>query len=184
MVPSNATNSEPIPMRTSTLLPAQALAIATLINANVLAMAPPPTSSKSDAKVALTGWLHVDDLEMDDVTLEVEVNGVVRTAAVTNAGRFDIDLPAESAVILRFEKPGHVTKEVTVDTRHVQDGAFTEAKKRHVKFAVIMEQVRFMAGLTYAGPVGDIGFEDGGGCIAVAHTRSVEPAKRRAAMEF
>jgi hypothetical protein len=85
---------------------------------------------------------------------------------------------------LRFEKPGHVTKEVTVDTRHVQDGDFGGQRRRQVKLAVIMEQERFMAGLTYAGPVGNLGFEPGGGCVAVAHTRSVVPAKRRAAMEF
>ncbi|MBX2973170.1 MAG: hypothetical protein KF797_08705 [Flavobacteriales bacterium] len=144
----------------------------------------PPASSTSDASVQLTGWLHVDDLEMSDVTILVAVNGAMRTAHVSSNGRFDIDLPAESAATLRFEKPGHVTKEVTVDTRNVQDGSFNGQRRRHVKLAVIMEQERFMAGLTYAGPVGSIGFDQGGGCVAVAHTRTMVPVKRRATMEF
>lgn len=146
--------------------------------------ATPPPASKSTATVELIGWLHVDDAEMKDVVLRVEVNGEVHRARVSGTGRFDVAIPAESAATLRFEKPGHVTKEVTVDTRNVEDGGFSGQKKRQVKLAVIMEQVRFMAGLTYAGPVGNIGFEPGGGCVAVAHTRAVVPAKRRAAMEF
>lgn len=146
------------------------------------AMTPPP--APSDAAVTLTGWLHADDLVMDDITVEIEVAGVVRYASVSGTGRFNVDLPAGTSAILRFEKPGHVTKEVTVDTRNVQDGAFGGERHRHVKLAVIMEQKRFMAGLTYAGPVGNIGFEPGGGCVAVAHTRTTETVKRPAAMEF
>lgn len=159
------------------------LVLATFCASSVQA-APPPTGRAADATVELTGWLHVEDLTMKDVVLEVEVNGTVRTAHVAESGKFSFDLPADAAVTLRFEKPGHVTKEVTVDTRNVQDGSFTREKKRHVKFAVIMELERFMAGLTYAGPVGNIGFEQGGGCVAVAHTREMAEAKRRAAMEF
>lgn len=158
------------------------LVLITVSTARVEA-APPPAGRASDATVELTGWLHVEDLTMKDVVLEVEVNGTVRTAHVTESGKFNIDLPADAAATLRFEKPGHVTKEVTVDTRNVEDGSFSGQKKRHVKFAVIMELERFMAGLTYAGPVGKIGFEQGGGCVAVAHTRQVEPA-RKADMEF
>lgn len=144
----------------------------------------PPPANASNATVQLTGWLHVDDLEMRDVTLVVAVNGARSTAHISNSGRFDIDLPAESAVLLRFEKPGHVPKEVTVDTRNVQDGDFSKQHKRHVKLAVIMEQERFMGGLAFAGPVGRIGFEPGGGCVAVEHTRRTEPAKRREILEF
>lgn len=164
-----------------TLLPQLILIIVPMTG---LYAAPPPAGRAANATVELTGWLHVDDAEMGDVVLRVEVNGEVHTAQVSGSGRFDVDLPADAAATLRFEKPGHVTKEVTVDTRNVQDGSFTTQKKRQVKLAVIMEQVRFMAGLTYAGPVGNIGFEQGGGCVAVAHTRALTEAKRRAAMEF
>lgn len=146
--------------------------------------APPPASRATDATVQITGWLHVEDLTMKDVLLEVEVQGTVRMAHVSESGKFTFDLPGGTAATLRFEKPGHVTKEVTVDTHNVQDGSFTANKRRHVKLAVVMELERFMAGLTYAGPVGNIAFEQGGGCVAVAHTRSTVPADRRRAMEF
>jgi hypothetical protein len=144
----------------------------------------PPVGDMNGTAVTLTGWLHVDDAFMADVTLEVDVNGEVRPASVSNSGRFTIDLPAEISATLRFAKPGHVTKTVTVDTHHINDGDFTAPRRRQVKLAVIMEQERFMAGLTYAGPVGNLGFEPGGGCVAVHHTRSVTPAKRRTTMEF
>ncbi len=138
----------------------------------------------STATVQLTGWLHVDDLEMRDVDLVVSVNGAQSRVRVNNSGRFEVNLPGESAVTLRFEKPGHVAKEITVDTRNLQDGGFDGQRKRQVKMAVIMEQERYMGGLTFAGPVGRIGFEQGGGCVAVEHTRTTEPAKRRGVMEF
>lgn len=144
----------------------------------------PPTGNGNAAMVTLTGWLHVDDAFLDDVTIEVDIHGTVRTASLSSTGRFEIDLPAETSATLRFEKPGHVTKEVRVDTHHVADGDFGGQRKRQVKLAVIMEQERFMAGLTYAGPVGNLGFDAGGGCVAVEHTRAVVPAKRRATMQF
>lgn len=170
-------------MRSTSLLPAFACLTFGLHGMAHGAMSPPP-ARMSEASVVLIGWLHTDDREMDDVVLEVEVGGEVRTATVSHSGRFDIDLPAETSAILRFEKPGHVTKEVTVNTSNVQDGDFGGQRRRHVKLAVIMEQERFMAGLTYAGPVGNLGFEPGGGCVAVAHTRTVVPEKRRETMEF
>lgn len=164
-----------------TLLPLLALAVT---NTTSILASPPPATRTANITIELTGWLHVEDMTMEDVVLEVKVNGTVHTEHVTSAGRFNIDLPADAAVTLRFEKPGHVTKEVTLDTHHVGEGRYTSQRKRHVKLAVIMELERFMAGLTYTGPVGNIGFESGGGCMAVAHTRSVEPVKRRPAMEF
>lgn len=183
----NLQGSSPYPfVITATLLVMRThlplLALVTFCAIDVQA-APPPAGRASDATVELTGWLHVEDLTMKDVVLEIEVNGTVRTAHVSESGKFNIDLPADAAVTLRFEKPGHVPKEVTVDTRNVEDGSFSGQKKRHVKFAVIMELERFMAGLAYTGPVGNIGFEQGGGCVAVAHTRQVAPA-RKADMEF
>ncbi len=160
------------------------LGITALLLATPASAMAPPASPANEASVQLTGWLHVDDLEMGDVRVSVAVNGSMHMARVSNNGRFDIDLPAESAATLRFEKPGHVTKEVTVDTRNLQDGSFDSQRRRQVKLAVILEQERFMAGLAYTGPVGNIGFEPGGGCVAVEHTRHVAPAKRRATMEF
>ncbi|MBL0127265.1 MAG: hypothetical protein IPP83_07345 [Flavobacteriales bacterium] len=155
----------------------------TVACANQLAIAAPPTRPSPEA-VFLTGWLHVEDLTMADVVVTVEVNGVTRTGSVKENGRFDIVLPSDAEVLLRFEKPGHLPKEVTVDTRNVNDGGFADQRIRHIKFAVVLNLERHMAGLTYGGPVGSIAFDAGGGCLAVAHDRTIIPAKRQAIMVF
>ncbi len=146
-------------------------------------MATPPGAPPADEAVVLTGWLHVEDYTMADVVLEVHVNGAVRTASVSETGRFTLSLPADVEAILRFEKPGHLSKEVVVDTRHVRDGSFDQ-RVRRLKFAVIMQLERHMGNWTYNGPVGSIGFEQGGGCVAVQHDRSLVPADRHKPMVF
>ncbi len=76
--------------------------------------------------------------------------------------------------MLHFEKPGHVSMEVTVLARHVQRGR-PDQRKRKISFAVILEQGRRMGGLTYARPVGIIGFDPEGGCVAVEYDRQLCP---------
>lgn len=154
-----------------------------LIYAGTGKAAGPPLNPRSNDVVVLTGWLHVEDLTVEEVLVEVEVNGTTQIAPVSNTGRFSITLPADAEALLRFEKEGHLSKEVKVDTRHAQDGEVGQ-HTRHVKFAVIMELECRMGGLTYAGPVGSLGFDDGGGCLAVAHDRQLVPAKRAAVMVF
>jgi hypothetical protein len=41
-----------------------------------------------------------------------------------------------------------------------------------------------MAGFRYQGPVGSIGFDQGGGCLAIARDRKLVPARRQATMVF
>jgi|LakMenEpi03Aug12_release.lakeMendotaPanAssembly.Ray.scaffolds.fasta_scaffold499596_1 hypothetical protein len=142
------------------------------------AAAPP-----ANATVILTAWLHVDDLSMTDVVVEVEVNGTVHLAAVAENGRVTVSLPLDAEAVLRFEKPGYVSKEVTVDTRHVHRGG-SDQRKRKISFAVILEAERRMGGLTYAGPVGVIGFDPAGGYVAVTHDRQLVPARRHTPMVF
>lgn len=163
--------------------PSIGLCAALLLTISTVNAAGPPTKAGTEEAVVLTGWLHVDDLTMTDVVVEVEVNGTVQVAPVSENGRFTVMLPADAEAVLRFEKPGHVPKEVTVNTHYLQYGG-PRQRTRKVSFAVILELERRMAGLTYAGPVGSIGFEEGGGCLAVAHERSLVPARRHAPMVF
>ena len=86
-------------------------------------------------------------------------------------------------MVLRISKPGHLTKEVVVDTHHVNDGGF-DGKQRHVSCAVILQAKDHMAGLTYPGPVGTIGFDDGGGCMTVEHDRRLVPEHRQQVVVF
>ena len=156
---------------------------ASLFNASIALAAGPPAGPPALEAVVLTGWLHVEDYTMEDVVVSVEVDGEVQKSRVTPGGRFDLMLPANTEATLRFEKPGHLPKEVTVDTRNAQVGE-PGKHARHVKFAVILQLERFMAGLTYPGPVGSIGFDAGGGCVAIGHDKRVVPARRQATMVF
>lgn len=151
---------------------------ATLLHAATMhAIAP------SDGEIVLTGWIHVEDHTWQDATVAVEVNGSTRTARVSETGRFTLSLPAEADVVLRFEKPGHLAKEVVVDTRHAGQGP-AGRRKRHVKFAVVLELERHMAGFTYHSPVGSIGFDKEGGCLAVTQHREKVPPTRQQPMVF
>lgn len=142
----------------------------------------PPEGPVLDA-VQLTAWLHVEDLTMEGAIVELEVGGAVQRTTVQENGRFQVSLPSDVEAVLRFSKPGHLTKEVVVDTRHVNDGGF-DGKKRHVDFAVILELERHMAGHVYPGPVGSLGFDEQGGCLTVEHDRRKVPAERRLIMVF
>ena len=143
----------------------------------------PPMPPSAQESVTVTGWLHVEDYTMEDMIVEVEVNGTYQVARVSEGGRFQVELPADSKATLRFEKPGHLPKEVVVDTNNMKGGGRTQ-RSRHVRFAVIMELERFMGGMTYAGPVGSIGFDPQGGCVAVTHDKALVPASRHAPMVF
>ena len=107
--------------------------------------------------------------------------GVIYPAALTKCvavtgvkenGRFDLVLPSGTSATLRFEKPGHLPKEVTIDTHNSTVGEPGSAE-RHVEFAVVLEPERWMGGLSYAGPVGSIGFDAQGGCLAVEHDKQM-----------
>ena len=81
--------------------------------------------------------------------------------------------------MLRFEKPGHQAKEVVVDTRHAMASDNGNRQQRKVRFGVILEEDRHMAGLAYNGPVGGLRFDPQGGCLAVDHTRTLIPAEKK-----
>ena len=147
-------------------------------------MASGPKPGPATEAVILTGWLHADNLNMADVTVAVEVDGTVVSAIVAENGHFTVSLPANTEAVLRIEKPGHLPKEVVVDTRFVKNGEVGQQRKRHLNFAVILDPVRLMGGLVYPGPVGTIGFDEGGGCVAIAHDGRRVPARRQALMEF
>ncbi len=139
----------------------------------------PPVSKK----VVLTGWLQVTDYDFALTSVEAEVDGVVMYPAVSRNGRFQVELPTNTKATFRFEHPGHVPKEVVVDTHFANDGGFVE-QTRHIRIGVVLEQERHMAGLTYAGPVGNVGFDKGGGCVVVEKTRKMVPVRRGKAVEF
>jgi len=160
-----------------------ASAFIALLLAGAASAATPPANRADKDEVVLTGWMHVEDHTWRDATVSVEVDGVVQTAHVSETGRFDLRVPADTEVLLRFEKPEHLPKEVVVNTAHSAIGQ-AGRHKRHVKFAVILELERHMAGFGYHSPVGTIGFDKDGGCLAVTHRREKIPPGRNKPMEF
>ena len=173
----------PHTMRSSIHLPAVLLAALTALSAPLTALAEGPDGPASERVVQLTGWLQTYDLSFSDVVVHVVLEDGGSTTTVNDRGRFEVNLPADVEAVLRIEKPGHVTKEVVVDTRHASTGSFDD-RVRKVSFGVVLEPERHMADLTYAGPVGTITFDADGGCLAVEQHRTVMPTRRQATMVF
>jgi hypothetical protein len=143
----------------------------------------PPSAPLTDDAVVITGWVHVEDLSFDNTRVQLEVNGEVHLVPLTPLGRFDVNLPVGTEAVLRFEHPGHMPKEVMVNTHDARAGGFREETRR-VRLAVILEEERLMGGLRYAGPVGNIGFDKDGGCVAVGHTRQMVVGRKNEPMVF
>lgn len=143
----------------------------------------PPAAPPLAADVELTGWLHVDDYTFDLTTVEVEVDGAVLLAPVSRTGRFQVTLPANTEARLRFEHPGHLPKEVMVDTHHARTGEAGRSKRR-ISFAVVLDPERHMAGQVYADPVASFAFDPAAGELLVTHSKLVVPARRGKPMVF
>lgn len=174
-VSANTTDHMRTP-KTLLILAAQ-LALLTAAITPSRAAGPPPASAFEQA-VELTGWLHVEDYDFNDATVLLVLDGEVRSVPVSKTGRIELSLPVGTEAVLRFEHPGHLTKEVTVDTHHARDGHLGRDVRR-VRFAVILEETRLMAGMDYAGPVGNMEFDKEGGCLAVQHTRTLVVGRGR-----
>lgn len=156
---------------------------ALLLFAGLGLAATPATTLGSGVKISLVGFLHVSDECMDDVMLAVKLDGISQQVPISKTGRFMMNLPGDVDAILHFEKPGHVAKDVTVDTHYAGMG-WPGQETRQVKFAVILHPERAMAGLRYPGPVGSISFDSNNGSLTATHDLTVVPARRKGTMEF
>jgi len=145
--------------------------------------ADPLTRAVDQDAVVLTGWLHVEDVDFDEATVLMEVNGEVRSAPVSGSGRFEIFLPVGTEVKLRFEHPGHLTKEVIIDTRNAHEGNGGK-RKRRVRFAVVLDAERYMVGDAGTPNVGSIGFEKESGQLDLRNTRKLSVGRRNKPMVF
>lgn len=136
-----------------------------------------------DEAVELTGWLHVDDLGFEQTDVQLQMNGASYYVPVSRTGRVDVALPVGVEAVLHFSHPGHVAKEITIDTRFAQAGEFAK-HLRHIQFAVILEKDYFHEGIAYAAPVGTMSFDEQGGCLAVAHDNKIVVGRRSQSVTF
>lgn len=165
------------------IFPLSALALTCLMGTAPATLRSAPYTPPTDDAVTITGWVHVEDLGFDNTRVKLEVNGEEHIVPLSPQGRFDINLPVGTEAVLRFEHPGHLPKEVVVDTHDAKAGEFKDGT-RHLKLAVILELERLMAGMKYAGPVGNITFDAQGGCVAVDHTRRMIVGRKNEPMVF
>lgn len=151
-------------------LEAVALAATLAIAGLSLLAAPLPAAPSAPEEVIFTGWLHVEDNTVDDLILVVTVDeDRCLYAEVDGSGRFVIALPVGCRALLSFLKPGHLTKEVEVDTRNSMITSRAQRTNKRVKFDVVMEPVEKRLGRKYEGPVGCLSFVRGTGTMKVKH---------------
>jgi hypothetical protein len=124
----------------------------------------------SPGSIRIAGQLYITDGHLSDAVLVVELEGEHCLAAELDAtGRFTMDLPLNSKVRLHFIQPGHLPKEVLVDTRNALNTPKAQRENRKVKFEVVLEAEEQRPGLKYDGPVGAIRFVNGTGTMKVLH---------------
>lgn len=129
-------------------------------------------------EIVITGWLHADDGRMDDAVLVVELEGEhCLFAELFDNGQFFFRLPVGAKATLFFTKPGHLPKEVVVDTHNALNTPRALRENRKVKFEVVLEPERKRPGRVYDGPVGSIQFVNGTGTMKVKHDLRVVAAE-------
>lgn len=123
-------------------------------------------AAKAQGQVIIKGSLYSPEeiISKQNVTL-LGANGKETPVAMRSNGRFKLDLPADQVHILRFSKPGCVTKQVRIDTR---SACKKDPKKdRYVEFEVILHEAGDLEAEQYAGAVGEINFHKSNGRMKV-----------------
>lgn len=136
-------------------------------------------AAPTEHEVLLTGRLHTPDRSARDLVLSVEVEGACLYAKVSDNGHFSIVVPPGSKATLSFIKPGHLTKEVFIDTESAFAGTRSVKHERKLEFDVVMVPESRHPGQSYMGPVGSVGFTKGSGTLRVRHAVQLTPVKFR-----
>lgn len=141
------------------------LALFALLGLSLVAAATPPRN-----EVLISGWLLADGTRMDDAVLVVELEGRdCLFAELFDNGQFFFRLPVVAKATLLFIKPGHLPKEVVVDTHNAMITPKAQRENRKMKFDVVLEEENKHPGRRYDGPVGSIHFVRGTGTMKVKH---------------
>lgn len=129
-----------------------------------------PAERCANAEVLVSGSLLIPDRSYDGLLLVVEVDGeYCRPARLDRRGRFQASIPAGSSARLHFMKPGHLPKEVVVDTRDMAGSDPCSYAPRKVSFDVRLEREERALGKAYDGPVGTVAFTKGSNLSRVRH---------------
>jgi hypothetical protein len=154
-------------MRTTT---PPALRCSLLMFASACAIA---TCAKDRDEIKIRGRLLLDGVAHTDAILVVEVNDMDCVPFDLDAdGRFSFNIPIDGQARIRFEKPGYLSKEVTVDTRNALLTEKAEKLNKRVDFDVLLQPLPSKE-MAYAGPVGKITFTKGTGLMKVRTDRTL-----------
>lgn len=145
----------------------------------LVALATGSYAASPEPAVRITGRLFIPDRSVNDLVLSVEVEDACLYAEVTENGWFTILLPKGALANLAFMKPGHLTKEVVIDTKSAFSGDRSVKRDRELEFDVVMVPEAKHPGQSYIGPVGSVGYANGSGLVRVRHDRRLSASKSR-----
>lgn len=122
--------------------------------------------SKAQGQVIIKGSLYSPEeiISPQKVAL-LNADGEEIPVQLRTSGHFKLSLPADRVHVLRFSKPGCVTKEVCIDTRAACKK--DPAKDRLVEFEVVLHEADGVVAEQYAGAVGEINFHKSNGRMKV-----------------
>jgi hypothetical protein len=122
--------------------------------------------AKAQGHVIIKGELSSPEevISEQEVTL-LDQNGEETPVKLRANGHFKLRLPADGMHVLRFSKPGCVTKEVRIDARSACKK--DPQKDRSVEFEVVLHETDGQEAEQYAGAVGEIRFHKSNGRMKV-----------------
>ena len=123
--------------------------------------------------VTFTGDVRMPDQDLHPVRMTVSDGHETMDVVLGRNGAYSFHIPVKERVTLTLESPGHITKEVTIDTHGVPEARGLFARTVRVAFDLELERQPDDLHLCYAGPVGHIAFAENDG-ITVPVIRPVE----------
>jgi hypothetical protein len=137
-----------------------------------------PSGGCGTAVVEVDGWIEAKMERKEHLLVYVEVGDqLLRPSSISANGRFKLAVPAGSEARLHFSLPGHLAKEVVLDSRDMRhtDPCATGYKPRRLEFGVRLEPDHKAPAQGYDGPVGTIGFTKGTALPKARHHKRYLP---------
>jgi hypothetical protein len=120
-----------------------------------------------NSHVTIKGQLLASDDDFSTARVLVISASGTQELDVKADGRYNITVCAKEPVLLRFEKGGHITKEVKLNTNNIFASKMAIKKNRILRFNVELMPENFGVDLAFIAPVGEIRFLNGSGLMKV-----------------
>lgn len=110
--------------------------------------------------VTFTGDVRMPDQDLHPVRMSISDGAESMDVVLGHNGAYSFHIPVNERVTLTLESPGHITKEITIDTHGVPEAKGMFARTQRVAFDLELERQPDELKLCYTGPVGAIAFHD------------------------